>query len=98
MKSGGLGRVEVLGLLLAQAAGTKPNDVAAATQNREHEPMAKTVVPLGAATLLRGDDEARLHEVCVVVVAEDGLQGLPALGRKTQVIPGRSLARDAPGP
>ena len=90
-----LGRVEVLGLLLAQAAGAEPNDITAATQNREHEPMAKTVVALGAAALLRGDHKARLRQVGVVVISEDRLKGLPALGRKTEVIPGRRLACDA---
>jgi hypothetical protein len=86
-------RVEVLGLALAQHAAAEADHLAPAVVDREHDPVAKTVVSLAA---FPGDDEARRFERRVVVAGKGGGEGLPRVGGIADPEPGGDRAGKAP--
>ena len=90
----GLGRVEVLGLLVAQHAAAEADHLALDRADREHDAVAEAVVAL-AFLFLADDDQAALGQQRIGVVREHAGQAAPALGRIAQAEVARHLARQA---
>ena len=88
----GLGRVQVLGLVVAQGAGAEAQHAAALVDQREHEAAAEAVVD---AALLAGHDEAGVGQLAFVEALLHGrvAQVSPAGQREAEAI----LAADGLG-
>ncbi len=82
VKDGGLRRIQVLGLLVAEHAATEADDSAPAVADGEHDAVAKAVVAL--AVLL--DHEPALEQVLTDrgAAAEGAEQEVPAGGGKPE--------------
>ena len=90
-----LGRIQILGLVVAQHSAAKGNDPAALILNGEHHPLAKTII---GATLIVFDQHAGSHEYILSrLISAVGLhEVVPTCGRKADAeIPG-DLAGKAP--
>ena len=93
----GFGRIEVFGLFVTKHAPAKANAFAFDVADREHQPIAKTVVAAHiVGVLIVDDDQARLGQQRVVVLRKHARQPMPALGRVAQAIAVSDIAGHAP--
>lgn len=94
VKQRGFGGVEVFGLFIPKDAPAKADALAFDIANREHDPVAKTVVALA---LVFGvvDDQAALFQQTAGVVEEDAGQKIPARRGVPQAKAAADLARDS---
>ena len=84
-KDGGLGRVEVLGLFIAQHPSAKAYALALDIADREHHPVAKAVVALFFGAFLGvADYQAAFDQQRVLITGENAGQAAPALGGVAQ--------------